>query len=472
MKYGFNIQTDKKGRPITGVLGGDILLEIESTDDNPILRQMLLKEVPSTQGHLDFLRGNEDELVRRIDFGEAYIYTYGERMDMSLYPWEPMTTTIAISPTRLDIGRKVRLDRRWEEVHSVCWQKYQPVNEEFHARPIAPPQPLVTAVDGEIKAVVGVEYEYKVSGYNMNVPFDKPQHVKWIVKVDGKEELQKQEGETLKLLMKVEWAGKEITVMPYLLRTTERVSVKTRVERWGVPRIFARSTNWAGRDAMGQKAEDMMYADKTPEELLAINKLFAVQLDSTDDALFADLIYLTSAFALVKGNDNAQRVVSHFRENTGTTYSSGYMDKMLSEHETLKEFIYGNNGVMKTLNLLLRDNNGDLNKIEILTGKLRSTRVKFNKIPDDYLNGMKITVDDTSAYVVYIDHFELTSSHTYNAAFHIEIYDHYGLDEKDVDCGYGYAAGFRAWYVLQHVRGYRPFLTKMNYSFHVENEHF
>jgi len=51
------------------------------------------------------------------------------------------------------------------------------------------------------------------------------------------------------------------------------------------------------------------------------------------------------------------------------------------------------------------------------------------------------------------------------------LYDHFGLDEPDVDNSksYDYLAGFRAWFMLQHLKrfAYKPFLTviELEYDF-------
>jgi hypothetical protein len=45
---------------------------------------------------------------------------------MAKYSWEPMTMRLAISPLRLDVGRIVRIDRRWPQTYGFWWEKYQP----------------------------------------------------------------------------------------------------------------------------------------------------------------------------------------------------------------------------------------------------------------------------------------------------------------------------------------------------------
>lgn len=73
---------------------------------------------------------------------------------------------------------------------------------------------------------------------------------------------------------------------------------------------------------------------------------------------------------------------------------------------------------------------------------------------------MIIAVDDIFAYQVYVDDYKLHSHRVFSCKLRIIVYDHFGLDMADVE-KFSFAAGFRAWYVLQHIRGYKPFLTSM-----------
>jgi hypothetical protein len=52
----------------------------------------------------------------------------------------------------------------------------------------------------------------------------------------------------------------------------------------------------------------------------------------------------------------------------------------------------------------------------------------------------------------------------YQLKYKIILYDHFGLDIPDVESGYYYIEGFLAWFVLQHHRSYKPFITKMESS--------
>jgi hypothetical protein len=46
------------------------------------------------------------------------------------------------------------------------------------------------------------------------------------------------------------------------------------------------------------------------------------------------------------------------------------------------------------------------------------------------------------------------------------LWNHFGLDVKDIEIYKlaGYLDGFRAWFLLQHFRGYKPFITKITFE--------
>ena len=132
-EYGFNRNTDYKGRPTTGVLGGDIYVEMESDEGCEVLDMML---VDIGKPYLCFffrsepipvsgkIRHNIDDMMfREIAFDEAYLYYYEENMSAEVS--FPMVTRFLISPTRLDINRTVKLDRRINTTDGGWWEEYQ-----------------------------------------------------------------------------------------------------------------------------------------------------------------------------------------------------------------------------------------------------------------------------------------------------------------------------------------------------------
>ena len=463
----FARRVSSNGMPASDLYGGTIDVEFESERDSGIFALMTDENTPTIEGYLRISPSEEDTMVRELKFDEAYLVGYSEQQ---YDDWgAPVTMCVSISPIRLDFNRTVCIERR----NSSIWREYRAEKPLFKAPVHTPPSPLVTSVKGEETALPTHTVKYTVTGYNLaTIGASDRERVKWLVRVDGRDEQLSQRGETLELTIKPEWTGKDVTVMPYLRKPNEEVSLKTTVERFPKSILFARSMKRPGKTLTGETAEDMLCADKTPEEVRRMHRLFGLQLKASDKELFADMYMLAGLGSLSGGGELLTALIGHFKGSTGTPFSNAYMDQKLKEHPSFHTFVYQKGeGVLDNLIKQLRKILGNINKIYILQkGEIISDRTKFNTLKDK-LNGMTLAVDDTSAYEVYVDDYKLTAPNTFNCNLRIIVYDNYGLDAADI-AKYGTIAGFRAWYVLQHVRGYKPFLTKMTCIIPIKNQTF
>lgn len=131
--YDFYQVPDFKGKPVTGIKGGDIHVVLDSSYDNSILETMLsdkTRKVPCVSweeyepcpvsGRIQFVQ-DDVHVFRELAFEEAYITRYKEKMDANGYP---MSILLTISTLRLDINKFVRMDRRPETTYGFGWIKY------------------------------------------------------------------------------------------------------------------------------------------------------------------------------------------------------------------------------------------------------------------------------------------------------------------------------------------------------------
>lgn len=125
--YKFQRDTDTKGRPVGVYYGGEISVLLESTANIRLFEQMIHKDMPMVDGSIEVFSGEDEVCIRRIEFKEAYIYSYGEHLKCA--SWLPMLTTVAISPMRLDFNNTIRLDRKWPRAN--YWQNYQPEEVKY-----------------------------------------------------------------------------------------------------------------------------------------------------------------------------------------------------------------------------------------------------------------------------------------------------------------------------------------------------
>ncbi len=52
----------------------------------------------------------------------------------------------------------------------------------------------------------------------------------------------------------------------------------------------------------------------------------------------------------------------------------------------------------------------------------------------------------------------------YTAKYKVTLWDHFGLNYSDIEKFNYYRNGFITWFILQHLRGYKPFITKMTFE--------
>lgn len=132
--YDFYQVPDFKGKPVTGIKGGDIHVVLESSYDNSILETMLsdktrkVSYVPWEEyepcpiyGKIQLIQDGV-HVFRELAFEEAYITRYKEKMDANGYP---MSILLTISTLRLDINKFVRMDRRPETTYGFGWVRFK-----------------------------------------------------------------------------------------------------------------------------------------------------------------------------------------------------------------------------------------------------------------------------------------------------------------------------------------------------------
>jgi hypothetical protein len=192
-------------------------------------------------------------------------------------------------------------------------------------------------------------------------------------------------------------------------------------------------------------------------------------LKQSDIGLFNNMRMMCASLAWGSMSAVVSSLVDKFQSSGRCGYGIGkdeYTNPVLThnvkEHDSTKVFL---NTVIKSLNKELKKKDGKIMGIDKIDMKPRSRPI-FNR-PRDYIYGLKIAINDTCGYKVMLTEYESTGETTYKGKLKITIYDHFGLDKKDIelpDKPAGMGAGFRAWFILQHIRGYKPFITRMEFD--------
>jgi hypothetical protein len=100
--FSLHRDVDAKGRPSSGVYGGTLQVEIESTEDTSIIESMVNNQYKALSGKITFKRGEEDAKMKELSFEEGYIIQYNEGINVN--DSTPMTLSFVISARTLKLG--------------------------------------------------------------------------------------------------------------------------------------------------------------------------------------------------------------------------------------------------------------------------------------------------------------------------------------------------------------------------------
>jgi uncharacterized protein (TIGR03034 family) len=242
------------------------------------------------------------------------------------------------------------------------------------------------------------------------------------------------------------------------------------------PLLIAESKNKPGFDRINSSApaEDLTYGNYTVSDYKKINLLchnddnIAILeenrlLTVSDERLFEIFRDMaTTFFSVGELKDNIIKMIDHFKENTGTDYRNDVLNRAVKQHHSMLEFV---RNVNTAFNKKLSNNfvQGDLTMIYNLP---YIHRPQFSDWLTDLWEGLKIAVNDTMAYKVELLSYSIDDSKNYSGKIKVTIFDDFGLDSEDIaEKLPGKHPGFRAWFILQHIRGYKPFITVMENEF-------
>lgn len=100
--FALNRDVDAKGRPSSGVYGGTIDIEIESTEDTSIIEAMVNNQYKPITGTLQIKKSEEDAKMKELSFEDGYIVKYSE--GINIVGKEAMTLKFQISARALKLG--------------------------------------------------------------------------------------------------------------------------------------------------------------------------------------------------------------------------------------------------------------------------------------------------------------------------------------------------------------------------------
>ena len=233
----------------------------------------------------------------------------------------------------------------------------------------------------------------------------------------------------------------------------------------------------------GEIADDLTTNDFSSDDMMEISDNFKYQLNSSEEYLYADFKGLMDMFAIFgEGRDIATDLINTFINGTddyiNVNTNNGVISLPCYTHDKLKEKIYNDKQVQKYINTVIDEfstqiqlHNGDVIKtkraMQNIIEDSGTSHITFSRDSLGYLcGGMTLSINDLWGSSVNISTFEVEGN-SYNGILHFQLYDHFGLDQPDVEKIYVNLAGFRAWFVLQHYdvfnSKYKPFINVFDY---------
>lgn len=168
-------------------------------------------------------------------------------------------------------------------------------------------------------------------------------------------------------------------------------------------------------------------------------------------------------------------MISTFMSGSGSTYSNTKLTSVAKEHETTTNYVNAVKGQIKSL---LSTYKGDIYKLRYtastrtsnpLVQKMRANNINqpvFNKASDK-IKGLTFCVNGLWGNEIIVKSYTCNGS-SYSCTLTFTLYDHFGLNEPDIDKYGGTHEGFRDWYILQHFKeyngAYKPFVSKMSFD--------
>ena len=111
--FSFNRSVDPKGRPSSGVYGGEIHLTVESYEDTTLVELMLNKQHTAQAGEISFDQGTADGKMKTIKFTDGFITNYTE--SATAHSGDAMTITFTISAREIQVGDAAILTNTWPD---------------------------------------------------------------------------------------------------------------------------------------------------------------------------------------------------------------------------------------------------------------------------------------------------------------------------------------------------------------------
>ncbi|MBE7661014.1 DUF3289 family protein [Tenacibaculum finnmarkense] len=226
--------------------------------------------------------------------------------------------------------------------------------------------------------------------------------------------------------------------------------------------------------------------------------------EKRSDSLLFDLFKENAELFFARGElqFNINRMIAKFKSNTGGIYEDPILTKhVLADPSTDTYCMYIENYIAEKIKqetfeniLKVEDRSPDFDSnLEDELKRRKKQKIKGNDITNDidgfttvlkkpqysYGNwynpkhlwkagkGLTIATNDIWSTEVVLKELK-NDGENYTCKYQVTLWDHFGLDIPDMQKPFNIMPGIRetfiCWFVLQHLRGYKPFVTKITFN--------
>ncbi|WP_081736146.1 DUF3289 family protein [Saccharicrinis fermentans] len=232
-------------------------------------------------------------------------------------------------------------------------------------------------------------------------------------------------------------------------------------------------------DAKAWLIKDWVYEDsgKDIKDYHEGNLLF---WDTSDENIFkAFEEWATLCFSYGEMEGNIKRMIAKFKCNEGGIYEDPILTNDIANHKATLEYC---SNLEDFIAEKIKQSNGLLSKLVETDvgydynargnrGKTTAKGAKFAKPTfgsfKDTIKGETIALNDIWATEVYVSEVQFDNDN-YKINYEVTLWDHFGLDITDIEDIPNTVPlakeAFAAWFALQHLRGYKPFITKITFT--------
>lgn len=338
----------------------------------------------------------------------------------------------------------------------------------------------VTQLKGPSRVCTGALYEYRITGFNRTdfILGEMVSKVKWGYTIDGgnipipirpsAEGVVGKHDILMKWQIPIRIEGRHLKMHAWL--DDKNIRATTSAEIIAYPFLFHKYKEKGRNEANTAIADDMCYGDGvtrthhfryTRAEIEDLGILMQATLLLPARLLWANMRDMVTTLSAGELEKVALAMVARFEENNGAEFIHPILTKKIRAHQSTNQFI---NRITNGIREMVIESNGDASVLMDETVYHNSRRygrpVFGGHVTDTVLGGLKICWNDTWSYEVHIMNF-YTVNGSYFIKYKISLFDHFGLDIEDLsEDSLVYAQpGFRAWFALQHIHNFRPFIA-------------